>query len=267
MHTNNSDGFLEPSKLCSHMSLQGVTVIAITDHDVVTTLDGDTLDKHSNMQVIIGSEITTQWQDNSIHVLGLNLSSDRGKLEQLLLENRNIRKQRSHKIAEHLDNMGFKGSLDYIQDKYKPVSIGRLHFARFLLDSGYVNNIGKAFSGVLSKVELSDFAWPSLQQVIEAIHSANGSAVLAHPLKYKFSSKQVKSLIKDFAYFNGDAVEYISGNITHKEMMSIHDIIGDSGLKASIGSDFHAPMSHNNFTYAKYCTWLESFQVVWSDWE
>ncbi len=264
MHTTASDGCFLFEQLISYMKNLGIEVIAITDHDILSSkgnVDGIVL--------VPGVEITTSWSSNSeIHILGLNLKEKSSELDELLEYNRNIRRNRAEIIDYHLEKFGYPGSLKYIVEKYSPQSVGRLHFARFLKDRNYAKNIGEAFKNIIMKINIKDkFDWPNLEEVIRAIQSAKGQSIIAHPLKYGFKTKEINYLIKTFSELNGDGIEFISGNMTYKEMKLINELSKPYGLLASMGSDFHVPRTNKVFNASKYSKWLNNFIPVWLEWD
>jgi len=71
-HTTFSDGSLTPDELIARAIGKGVDVLAITDHD---TLDAyrDLPQANADITVVPGVELSTQWENTGIHVLGLNI--------------------------------------------------------------------------------------------------------------------------------------------------------------------------------------------------
>jgi len=71
-HTTLSDGALTPQELIQRAIEKGVDVLAITDHD---TLDAyqELPDTHGKIKLIPGIELSTQWENTGIHILGLNI--------------------------------------------------------------------------------------------------------------------------------------------------------------------------------------------------
>ena len=74
-HTTLSDGSLEPRELISRAVEKGVDTLAITDHD---TLDayGEIPPLNGAIKLVAGIELSTQWENTGIHVLGLNVDLD-----------------------------------------------------------------------------------------------------------------------------------------------------------------------------------------------
>lgn len=268
MHTNYSDGVFPIEKLVTYMKQGGINVMAITDHDNIDAFDiAKEITSQENISIIRGVEVTTSYPHGVVHIVGLNMSIDSNEFTNLLANNNKIREVRSNEIDKSLSELGYPGALDYIKEEFKPKVFGRLHFAKFLCDKGYVNGINKAFKNILSKdtINTQQSNWPSLQEVISAIHSANGVAVLAHPLKYKFSKTHLTQLIDDFSKCDGDGMELISGYTTHTEVRKLRKMTKQYNLKGSIGSDFHAPW-HSQYNAAKYNQWMLESEPIWTTW-
>ena len=77
--------------------------------------------------------------------------------------------------------------------------------------------------------------------MLDAIKGSAGSAVLAHPLKYQLSRSKTKRLIAAFGEQGGDGLEVISGKQVQTQTDMLVSLAAEHGLKASLGSDFHAP--------------------------
>lgn len=263
MHSNNSDGRYDPIYLSNYMLQRGVNVIAITDHDYITDIRTA---KDVHVTVILGVEVTAYWQNQVIHIVGLNVQNKSTKLLDLLYSNRKLRAERAIKIDVSMHEQGYQGALTYIENELKPQSLGRMHFAQFLYDHNIITNISTAFEKILANTSFMDYPWPHLSEVISAIHADGGMAVLAHPMAYQLELAQLKLLIKDFSEYNGDGIEYISGNTTYKEMLALHKLVKAYNLKASMGSDFHYPRINHDFPSAKYGNWLKDYDAIWRNW-
>lgn len=71
LHTTASDGRLSPEKLVEMASQNSMDIIAITDHDTVSGVN-EALDagKKAKIKIIPGIELSTLYQNKSVHVLG-----------------------------------------------------------------------------------------------------------------------------------------------------------------------------------------------------
>ena len=168
-------------------------------------------------------------------------------LQQLIANQQQAREQRAITIGEKLANCGF---LDAYQDAKKLAGEGtitRAHFAKVLYQQGHVATMQKAFDHYLGKKgRITQKAyvkpqWCSIEQAVEAIHLAGGSAVIAHPIRYDLSSKWLRRLIVHFKESQGDGLEVVLPQMNPQQRQIMLNYCLEYNLHASTGSDFHHP--------------------------
>lgn len=241
-HTFFSDGVLSPGQLIIRAVEKGVDALSITDHD---TLDayGDLDLQNKKISLIPGIELSTEWQNTGIHVLGLNVEIDSEAMQTAVRLQSESRRQRAMQIGDRLNKKGLEGTFEGASKLTTGAYVGRPHFARFLVESGQVDSIGKAFTKYLGDGKAGDIRhhWADLRRVIEWIRDANGIAVLAHPLKYKLTRTRLKRLLEDFVAMGGQGMEVVSGHQHPQQTSDMAKLCEHYGLLASCGSDFHMP--------------------------
>ena len=246
-HTTISDGSLTPQELVERATNKCVDMLAITDHD---TIDGLQIAhdyiaaKNYSLKLIDGVEISTHWRGFEIHVVGLNVDRNCTEFKKRLSSQSEARRTRASKIGEklkkyQLEEVYHRATL-YAGDS----QICRSHFARALVEMGYVGNFEEAFKKYLGKKARCYVApqWVEMEDGISWIHQAGGVAVLAHPQHYDLSNKWLRYLFADFKQANGDAMEVSQSQLSPglKDQMANYAL--DYGLLASAGSDFHKPL-------------------------
>ncbi len=71
IHTNFSDGMFSPEEIVRKARDAGLTVISITDHDIIDGIEPAVEEgKKLGVRVIPGIEFTTDLQDAELHILG-----------------------------------------------------------------------------------------------------------------------------------------------------------------------------------------------------
>lgn len=75
IHTTVSDGALTPKEVIDEAYKNGVSVIAIADHDTVDAYNDELFEyaKSKNIKIINAVEISTKAKKAGVHVLGYNL--------------------------------------------------------------------------------------------------------------------------------------------------------------------------------------------------
>ncbi|MCG8099477.1 MAG: phosphatase, partial [Candidatus Thiodiazotropha taylori] len=121
--------------------------------------------------------------------------------------------------------------------------VSRTHFARFLVQSGIVEDERKVFKRFLvsGKPGHVPGEWASLEEAVGWIHAAGGQAVIAHPARYRMTRSKLRQLLKQFVALQGDGLEVVSGSHSRDDYVNMAKHARDFDLLASAGSDFHCP--------------------------
>ncbi len=244
-HSTASDGILNPTDLVLRALSRGVHVLSLTDHDDMRGLaPARTAAEASGVKLVPGVEISVTWGGHTVHIVGLQVDTAHVGLREGLAANRAGRTDRAHRMAEALARLGIGGALAgaYAYAENKEL-IGRTHFARFLVDEGYVKDVKTVFRKYLTKGKPGyvHHEWAGLADALDWIHAAGGQAVLAHPGRYAFGREKMRLLLSEFHDLGGEAIEVVTGSHTTDQIPVYADLAREFGLLASIGSDFHAP--------------------------
>lgn len=264
-HSTASDGSLTPAELIARAIEQGVDVLALTDHDGTEGLAAaQQAAQATDLTLIAGVEISVTWGNGTVHILGLNISPDTTELQQGLMAMRDFRVRRAHKIAERLDKAGISGALEGARKYASEVMLGRLHFAKFLVENNYAKNIQDVFKRYLvrGKPGYVPGEWTSLSDAVSWINAAGGQAVIAHPARYKITATKLRRLITDFKEAGGVGFEVVSGRQHLEEVKNLARLADKFELFASCGSDFHTPDSWAEL--GKLSPLPESCTPIWS---
>lgn len=253
----------------SRAKTQNVDVLALTDHDTVDGLQEAIIAAKSvNLRLVSGIEFSCQWQGRGIHIVGLNIDHNNGQLSALIEKQRLARGGRAALIAEKLQRAGIAGSLEGAQQIAGGGSLGRPHFARYLVQAGYVKNVNQAFKKYLGAGKPGDIKqhWPELDEVVRCIVQAQGTAVIAHPAKYAMTRTKLCAMVEAFKSAGGEAIELVCGKQSPEITSNIVIIAQQYKLLGSCGSDFHIPDQpwQELGRFGGYPA--SSVQPVWSRW-
>lgn len=244
-HSTASDGVLSPRELVMRAALQGVNILALTDHDDMRGLaEARAAARDQGVDVVAGVEISITWRNSTVHIVGLRVDPADELLAYGLNRNREGRTRRAEQMAEELEKLGVRGVLAgaYTYAGNKDL-IGRTHFARYLVEYGLVKDVKTVFKKYLVKGKPGyvHHEWASLEEVVFWIHGAGGQAVLAHPGRYHFGRERMRDLLREFKELGGDAIEVVTGSHTADQVPIYADLAVEFDFLASVGSDFHAP--------------------------
>jgi len=268
-HSTRSDGLLSPADVVRRAAARGVDVLALTDHDELAGLaEARAAAQAAGIGFVDGCELSVTWNTETVHVIGLRIDPDNAALGEGLATVRSGRDARARRIGDALEQAGipdaFDGASGFVTS---PRLISRTHFARYLIESGYVRDMKEAFKRYLTsgKPGYVPHAWASLTEVVGWIHGAGGQAVIAHPGRYKLSPAELRSLIGEFRDLAGDALEVVSPSHTAAQFDEFAALARAHGLKVSCGSDFHG-VGESRLDFGDLPPLPAGAEPVWAAW-
>ena len=244
LHMNSyySDGTMSPREIVEDAKKRNVQLIAITDHNV---LDSYTELKEAaeefGIKVIRGVEIDARFEDIVVHILAYNFE-DNENLFNLVHKAKNELLETSIELIKRMENdyenISSEDYEAYDYDKRK----GGWKGIHYLFDRGITSEL---FEGVKYygkyKCGHEYFDYPTVEEVVKAVHEANGYVVLAHPCNYykNNTKEEVLEKLEKFKSIGIDGVEcYYPAN---SEMMTetCVEFCKNNDMIITVGSDSH----------------------------
>ena len=242
MHSYYSDGKMSPREIVEDAKKRNVQLIAITDHNV---LDSYTELKEAaeefGIKVIRGVEIDARFEDIVVHILAYNFE-DNENLFNLVHKAKNELLETSIELIKRMENdyenISSEDYEAYDYDKRK----GGWKGIHYLFDRGITSEL---FEGVKYygqyKCGHEYFDYPTVEEVVKAVHEANGYVVLAHPCNYykNNTKEEVLEKLEKFKSIGIDGVEcYYPAN---SEMMTetCVEFCKNNDMIITVGSDSH----------------------------
>lgn len=251
-HTTFSDGTLTPQELMQLAKNVGLSALSITDHDTLGAY-AQAPQEAKKLGLILGTgvELSCQFKDASIHILGYDYSLESEELRTFCEKHHRRRELRNQKILEKLSRLGMQITQDELVSTFGIDStIGRPHIAKLMTEKGYVISPKEAFNLYIGDDKCcfdSGVAF-SVEETIQVIHQADGKAFLAHPhLLSNF--KSLKTLL-DQAF---DGIECHYARCSPEQEKRWLKIAKHRGWLMSGGSDFHG----DSKAYVRLgCSWV-----------
>ena len=243
-HSNVSDGVLSPTELVRRAHEQGVTALALTDHDTTAGVDeAKEAAVQTGIKLIPGIELSASWQDKTFHIVGLGINPDYPPLFEATRHLQVIRLERAEQIAAKLEKKRIPGALEAVIKAAGDSMITRTHFADFLVSHFHVSSQQDAFDRYLAKGKPAYVAtaWAEMDLAVNWITQSGGVAVLAHPLRYRLTASWMKRLLTAFKQAGGQGIEVVTGRCNADEIKLAAKYANDFELAGSVGSDFHSP--------------------------
>ncbi len=243
VHSTASDGTLTPSQTVAYALKKGLKAFALTDHDTIDGLsEAEEAAFGTKLELIPGIEFSTEYQGKDIHILGLDLEWQQKGFNDSLLFFKKERQNRNREMADRLRNReGMDISLEQLEERFPGAVMTRAHFAKYLLEKGYVQDIRDAFTLYIgddcpcfvprNKISPSD--------AIDLILKAHGIPILAHPLLYHMTEEELDFLVKGLKKHGLQGLEAIYSSNRGMDETNMRRLARKYDLKLSGGSDFH----------------------------
>ena len=242
-HSTASDGSDSPSALLHAAVRQGLTAVALTDHDTVSGL-AEFLDAARGQSIVAvpGVELSTMLYHKEIHILGLFIDPASAALNAFLEAARENRNLRNRTMLEKLNAIGYEITLEELSLKARGESIGRPHVAEVLVEKGYFHDVQEAFDRCLKRGAraYTPRQLPPPAECIAAIHAAGGLAFWAHPVHGVRSERaMVRRFLKVLVPAGLDGIEAYYSIFTPAQSAMLEDMAREFQILRTGGTDYH----------------------------
>ena len=257
IHTTMSDGTLTPKEVINEAEKNGVSVIAIADHDTIEAYNDELYlyAKEKNIQLINAVEISTKTKRAGIHVLGYNFDLTDKNFQEKLYKLRNARHDYLHSVAKKLNELGYflnvkeLNKIDAVTKAHISLNVISSEKNRKLLieNFGHIPNKSEFIETVMNENCPAYVKKETItpKEAADIIRSANGKVVLAHPVAYEhednLTEEDILQIVKDMKT-DGLEANYIyidRNNQIFDETSKWNNFAKENNLFVTIGSDFH----------------------------
>lgn len=243
VHSTYSDGSLTPEELVILARSSGLSAFALTDHDTTDGIDEAVhAAEGTGLEVIPGIEFSTRRFHRDIHVLGYFIDHHADAFQQKLHGFLNARHTRNVLMCERIREVaGFPVSMETLSEAFPNAVITRAHMAAWMVEQGFVKTRKIAFDKYLGE-HASCFVPKSEvtpEDAIRLILAHKGIPVLAHPLLYALSKKQLSQLtgeLKEAGLMGIEAVYVLNRG---SDETYVRSLAAQYQLLITGGSDFH----------------------------
>jgi predicted metal-dependent phosphoesterase TrpH len=242
MHSIFSDGTFTPTQLVKRAKENRVEVMAITDHDNVDGLkEGKKAADRVGITFINGIEISANFKDKDIHILGYFLNLEDMDFLEWLQDLQKKRYNRILKMLEKLERLGIEISVEEVKKEALGNVIGRPHIAKLIIKKGFSTTMDEVFDRYLGdgKPAYIPKVGVDMVEVVKRLKKNGAIVSLAHPHLISHPEDTVVNII-DLLVENGlDGLELYYPNIDIRKKNKLVKIAKKRGLLLTGGSDFH----------------------------
>jgi len=269
-HSNVSDGELPPAILVKEAVKQGLTALALTDHDTLGGLEAaKTAAKEENLHFIPGIEVNINWTrgqssqnapglgpGGEFHLLGLGINSPTPAFISAIEGLAKRREARNREILERMVELSIinPGGQEAAWDELLTIaggkstasrgsgnSLGRPHFAALLIKLKIVKNANQAFARYLGVGKPLYVPKDGLvfEEAVALIRESGGIPVLAHPISLFVAWGRLPDLIKILKEMGLMGLEAWHPTAKPGSCRRLEALANSLSLYVTEGSDYH----------------------------
>ena len=193
--------------------------------------------------MVCGVELSTRFQGKTVHLLGYFPNQPpSSRFREWLKGMQESRRDRNRRLVERLQALGIDITLDEVIAKGRSMA-GRPHFARILVEKGYVPTMQRAFDEYLDESakgyvvrEEADFA-----ESVALIRDSGGIASVAHPIRLlkKASASVSDTLAAMHEATKLPALEAFHSDHSAADVREYETVARKYGMAVTGGSDYH----------------------------
>lgn len=247
-HSLHSDGSDTPRELVELAVGAGLDVVALTDHDTVAGWDeARTAGAELGIKVVLGVELSTTNQDRGQHLLGYAFDPEHPAIAEILSRGTSARTDRAEALLERLDDLGLGVDREYVVSLAGGIP-SRKHVAACMVRAGHVASDDEAFERYLNEggpAYVPRYR-PTIEAAIEAIGSAGGVSVIAHPWDTRRGAAVTEARFAELAASGLDGIEVDHQQHSAEDRAALRAIAADLSLAATGSSDYHGTRKTNH---------------------
>jgi len=237
LHSTASDGSYPPETVVALAEKNGVTVMALTDHDSIEGLPAaEARAAKSGIRVLPGIELSVSEEGFDVHLLAYGFDPEDKSLLAAIARYRRGRRDRAAKILARLKGLGIRIPLEQVESIAQGGALGRPHVAEALMRGGHVDTFHEAFQRFLGHHAPAYVPKDvvALEEAVQVVRDAGGVTALAHP-----GTLNRDHWIPKWAQRGLDGIEvwhskHSAGDVARYEALArVH------GLLMTGGSDYH----------------------------
>jgi len=238
IHSTKSDGSNTVEQIFEHAKREGISAIAITDHDTVAAeLEANILKKQYDIDFVTGVELSAVYEKREVHIIGLYVNSGSKNFQEKLSYFQKRRAERAEKIIKKLREQGLKIQYDELYEITENMNnAGRLHIAKLLVKKNFALSIKDAFNKFLAegRPAYMEKAKLTVGEAVALIKEAKGISILAHPVLLGMDK-----MIEVWKNEGLNGIEAFHPDHSYEDMSRYLDIANKLDLLVSGGSDCH----------------------------
>ena len=250
LHTHSvySDGTYTPAEIIDEAIRNGLSAVALTDHNTVDGLPSFIAAAvGKDIEIVPGAEFSVDHNGIELHILGLFITPEHFDKVAKLMSDVNRKKEESNIVLiESLSRAGYPLNYEEIKAKTPNGMINRSQIADALIEKGYFSSKNECFNSILSP-QAGHYKEPkrlTALEIISFIKSINALPVLAHPFLDENEKEKILDFLPQAKKQGLVGIECYYSTYSEKDTEELIQVAEHLGLVCSGGSDFHGKAKH-----------------------
>jgi len=270
-HSTHSDGALAAAEVVARAAQAGVELLALSDHDTVSGVsEALAAGERLGLRVVPAVEIssiddpgpqtggdgaggTNGGTARELHILGYLIDHTDPAFAATLSDFLSDREHRTLRMADALRELGLTLDDAAISERIRAGQpIGRPHLAEAVLSAPdnasrlaaeQIDDVGSLIRAYLieGRPAFRLRETPTVAEAIDAIHSAGGIAIWAHPFWDVSGAEETLAMVERFRALGIDGIEAFYVTHTREQTELLARRCAELDLLSTGSSDFHGP--------------------------
>ncbi len=241
IHTYFSDGTLSPEEVVASAKAQGLSVISVCDHDLISAYDRlRPACETAGITLVQGVEIDVRWQAEQLHLLAYNFDPHDGPMREMLAYCRSQLDQISVEMIRAMEKEDARITLAEYRAYKRPLHRGGWEGINYLYDKGISEDL---LDGMRFHKQYGAFQpeYVTFEDACRIVRKAGGVPVLAHPGNYAWADDSAicRAGFDDMLRLGLGGIEcyYPGHNAAFTEACA--DFCRENGICITCGGDGH----------------------------
>ena len=243
-HSTASDGTLPPAEVVRLARRNGLTALALTDHDTVGGVAEAAAEAAAlGLGFLSGIEISAEMPaPGTLHILGYGVDPTSPALVEMTRQLIEGRDNRNPRMVAKLNELGVAVTMAEWEEQAAGAVVGRPHLAAVLVRKGYASTTKDAFNKYLGQgaAAYADKERLTSARALEMIRESGGLPVLAHAAQLRTENDaQLETIVKGLVDQGLAGIEVFHSDHDAAWVGKTMALAGRYHLLKTGGSDFH----------------------------
>ncbi|MCM3357706.1 PHP domain-containing protein [Psychrobacillus sp. MER TA 171] len=248
IHSYYSDSNRSPEEIVKKARELGIDLLCVSDHNTTAAYkELIQLCKEYKIKLIRGAEISTLYEGKEFHVLAYDFDFENKEIINICKQSESVYADIDLELIKSMSVDYQEISIEEFNSYSRNLKNGGWKGFDYLTTKNLVNNVSSFFKLVSDYHVQPKRSFPSIEYVINAIHKANGKAVIAHiGENLKNNLKEIVPRLKVLKNMGADGFECYYTTHTEETTKVLVDFCQTNNMLITVGNDDHGGFNNRS---------------------